>query len=65
MSDYKEELSALVDKIRQEGAIDERRRIAKILADWGFCVLEVDKNAECIDDCSEHFERLLIEADNV
>ena len=65
MSEYKEELSALVEKIRQDGAKEERRRIAEKLADWDFCVLDIDKNANCINDCVEHFNRLLNEADNV
>ena len=65
MSDYREELSVLVDKIRQDGVRKERKIISEKLAGWEICVLDIDKNANCIDDCTEHFERLLNGAKNV
>ena len=57
MSDYKEELSALVEKIRQDGAKEERRRITEKLKGIEFCAYNHDKN--CINDCLVHIEKYL------
>ena len=40
MSEYKEELSALVERIKQYGAKEERRRIALLLEGEDFCIVK-------------------------
>ena len=60
MGDYKEELSALVEKIRQDGAKEERRRIAeKLIKESKFCLKE-NENISCSNyvsclDCVEEW----------
>jgi len=57
VSDYKEELSALVERIKQDGAKEERRRIAEKLRERSFCVYA--STNECISDCVRHIEQWL------
>jgi len=57
MSDYKEELSALVEKIKQVSMEGEYRRIAKKLEQRQFCV--TDLRGDCINNCIRHIEEWL------
>ena len=51
MSEYKEELSALVERIKQDGAKEERRRIANLLEDEDFCVNEEECSSASRNAC--------------
>ena len=64
MSDYKEELSALVEKIRQDGAKEERRRIVEKLERKDFCVFKSECRGASPENCLEHIYEWL-DADNV
>ena len=57
MGEHKEELSALIEKIRQDGARKERRRIAEKLEKRDFCVFT--STNDCISDCVRHIEQWL------
>ena len=64
MSDYKAELYALVDKIRHDGAKEERERIYKLML--GFNETNCPANAwpdHCTSNCLSCIAKYLLGAD--